>query len=380
MRIAIATRAPFVAGAEISGGRLAIGLQNLGHDVLMIVGTDGEAIRRYRSLGIECHYVEQSFTGDGFGLRYRFRRNQLRQLLLSKKIQIVHSNDLPTHQMTSHAGKSIPIPRICHHRWIFKSPKSIDWFNKYGAEHHIFISEATRHQLLSHSKSLPRQPSSVIHNGIPLLKAPSNQEKLQTKQELGLNPDMVTVGFVGQINRHKGVQDLIKAWAHLNKMRSELDTCAELVIVGDDLKNQSHYRKKMEQLAETLSVKARFVGYQDDAKQWFRGFDITIVPSHDEPFGLVTIEAMAERSAVIGSSIGGIQEVIIDRETGLLTPPASPMALANTIKELLIDSDKRMRFADSGRARCESHFSIDIHVNKVNKLYEEILTRQSHKQ
>ena len=174
MKIAIASRAPFIAGAEIAGERLAIGLMNEGHDIIFVVGTNGEAKKRFESNGIRCVFIEQAYTGDGLGFRYRRQRNQLASLLKREKVDLVHSNDLPTHQMTSDAAKKLNIPRVCHHRWIFGLPAEIGLvLTNFGCEQHVFCigssDECARKQLEKLSISLH---ANVLYDGLALPSPP----------------------------------------------------------------------------------------------------------------------------------------------------------------------------------------------------------------
>ena len=217
--------------------------------------------------------------------------------------------------------------------------------------------------------------ASVIYNGLPIDAPPTAEEKTAAKKHLGLCAEKITIGFVGQINEHKGVEDLINAWSLLRQWIPELESRFQLVIVGDDLQNQSRYRKNMESLASKLGLSILFAGYQENTKLWFRAFDISTVPSHREPFGLVTIEAMAEKNAVIGSRVGGIQEIISHEETGLLINSRDPSQLARSLQTVMLDSKKRARLAENGRLRCEQHFSIDATVSNVCRVYADLLGR-----
>jgi glycosyltransferase involved in cell wall biosynthesis len=101
--------------------------------------------------------------------------------------------------------------------------------------------------------------------------------------------------------------------------------------------------------------------------------DIVVLPSKEEGFGLVLIEAMAAGKPVIGTLCGGIPEIIVDGETGLLVPPESPHELAKAISTLLKNPDLARRMGQAGRRRVEKHFSVDPYVENVEKVYLELL-------
>jgi len=126
----------------------------------------------------------------------------------------------------------------------------------------------------------------------------------------------------------------------------------------------------MEALANELACEARFVGFQTNVPTWLTAADIVLVPSHAEPLGNATLEAMAHARSVIGGHVGGIPEVVVAEQTGLLVPPRSPQLLATAIDRLLSDAALRERLGEAARSRCEDMFSIEAHVAAVVKQYE----------
>ncbi len=129
-----------------------MGLCEAGHEVLLVVGTDGEALERFRRAGIRCEFVPQRFTDKLKWLQYRKSRNLLVEILRREQPDLVHSNDLPTHQMSGDAAKKLNIPRVCHHRWIFEG-SAIDWLNKFDADRHLFVSRALMNMLTAESRA-----------------------------------------------------------------------------------------------------------------------------------------------------------------------------------------------------------------------------------
>ena len=371
MKIALTSWAPFYAGAEVAALRLAVGLRDAGHDVTCAIGTDGELLTRLRDAGIDAEFIATKFTDKWGWWSYRTSRHKLVKWLGRHRPDVVHSNDLPTHQMTSDAARAWPLPRVCHHRWIFERG-AIDWFNKYGAERHLFVSRALMNDLCGQSPRLEAGPCEVVYDGLPLPKCPSEADRPAAKRELGLDPGQPLVLFAGQIIERKGVADTLHAW---HELREKWSAAASLVIVGDDLEGKGAYRAKMEALAAELGLSARFVGFQKNVPTWLTAADIVLVPSHAEPLGNATLEAMAHARPVIGGDVGGIPEMVADGQTGLLVPPKSPRDLAAAIDRLLGDEPLRARLAAAARQRCERLFSLETHVAAVVRQYEAVLGR-----
>jgi glycosyltransferase involved in cell wall biosynthesis len=351
--------------------RLMVGLREAGHDVVCVVGTKGELLERLAAERIRSYYVPTRFTDKWKWLSYRRSRNELLSILRVEQPQVVHSNDLPTHQMASDAARRLGVPRVCHHRWIFERG-AIEWLNKYGAERHLFVSRALMKELCQNSSQLATAPGEVVHDGLPLPARPTQSDRREARKQLGLAPERLLALFAGQIIERKGVSDLLYAWAELAPRWGER---ADLVIVGDDLEAKGAYRTKMEALASELIGRVRFVGFQKNVPTWLTAADIVIVPSHAEPLGNATLEAMAHARPVVGSDVGGIPEMIVAEQTGLLVPPKSPPQLAVAIDRLLADAELRDRLGSAARRRCEERFSLEAHAAAVVRQYEAAIGR-----
>jgi glycosyltransferase involved in cell wall biosynthesis len=230
----------------------------------------------------------------------------------------------------------------------------------------VFISQALSTEMCGTSKVLARAPQAVVHDGIPLPSIPTSADRNAARNRLGFNSDKVLVLFAGQIVQHKGVADLINAWQLLS------DTCrrqVEILVIGEDLQKQGEYRRAMESLAKEIGCPARFLGFQRNMAEWQMAADIAVVPSHVEPLGLVVMEAMAHGLPVVGSDVGGIPEMIVHGETGLLVSPRDPKSLASALERLINCPQERRRLGEAGRRRCEMHFSIEAHVEKMIEQY-----------
>jgi glycosyltransferase involved in cell wall biosynthesis len=368
--VCLAAWAPFVAGAEIAATRLALGLQEQGVRVLMVLGTRGEALQQMERAGLRCVYVPLGLTDKRRFWRYFVARRALGRLLQREKPDIVHANDLPTSQMVSAAAARLGIPRICHHRFPFSRP-AIDWLNKFGAERHLFVSRALMEQMVEESPALRQSSRAVVYDGLPLPAVPTAADRQRARHELGLLSDKVVVLFAGQIIEIKGIAELIRAWS---LMPGEVRNAAELLVVGEDLAGGGTYRRRMEALAAELRVPARFVGFQADVPRWLTAADMAVVPSHVEPLGLVSLEAMSHALPVIGAAVGGICEVIVHQQTGLLVPPKDPAALASAMETLITNPALRQELGCAGRRRCEEHFSLQSHVQNVLREYDQVLS------
>lgn len=365
VHVLLAAWAPFHAGAEVAAERLGVGLQDSGHRITVVTGTEGETASRMRDAGLDVRYVPLVMTDKFKWWKYRRSQRELHRVLLELSPDVIHANDLPTSQMVGQAAARLGIPRVCHHRWIFEGP-AIEWLNKYGAERHLFVSRALMEGLCEASPRLRASSRAVVYDGLPLPTAPSEADRQMARRELGVPENRLLVLFAGQIIERKGVADLLQAWAKLDPVQRDR---AHLVIVGDDLESAGRYRRDMESLSAKLNCDARFVGFQRNVPRWLSAADVCVVPSHAEPLGNATLEAMAHARPVLGSQVGGIPEMIVHDETGLLVPPKDPVALARAMERLLGDASLRLRWGGAARVRCEQLFSLRAHVDAVLEQY-----------
>jgi glycosyltransferase involved in cell wall biosynthesis len=131
----------------------------------------------------------------------------------------------------------------------------------------------------------------------------------------------------------KGIADLIDAFAIVIRHHPN----AKLYIVGD-----GPQRAEFEEHAErsTAAAQITFVGFLPDARGYLKASDVFVLPSRDEPFGLVLTEARAEGCVIVATNVGGIPEALDDGIAGVLVPPNNPNVLGETIADLMSDKDR----------------------------------------
>ncbi len=369
MNVLLVSLAPFVGGAEVALERLALGLLQKGHRVLCALGSQNEVGQRFTKQGIPWVYFPMPFTGKLNLPYYLWALIKFRRFLKRASFDLIHANDLPSFQFVSNAARPFGLPRICHHRYVFDGG-AIKWLLKFGVEYHVFVSQALRKDLETAYPPLARQAGEVVYDGLPLPDLPDDGVRLEIRQKLGLPEDKTIVLFAGQIIPRKGLQDLLRAWALLPEgMRKK----AYLAVIGDDLAGKGAYRKEMEALAKELGVPADFRGFQKNVDQWLDAVDVVTVPSHIEPLGNATLEAMAHARPVVGASVGGIPEMIVDGETGFLVPKENPKRLAEALTWLIEDETLVKRLGQAARKRCEEVFSLERHVDNMVRVWEGVL-------
>jgi D-inositol-3-phosphate glycosyltransferase len=202
-------------------------------------------------------------------------------------------------------------------------------------------------------------------------------ERSAARQQLGIAPETKVVFYVGRFDRRKGIETLVRAVAR-SSLRTQADL--KLIIGGGSRPGQSDgmERDRIQGIVEELGLSdvTIFPGRLDDAELpiYYAAADVCVVPSHYEPFGLVAIEAMASRTPVVASNVGGLQFTVVSEETGLLVPPQDEVAFAQAIDRILDDPVWRDQLGQAGRQRIENEFSWNGVALKLSNLYTNLLS------
>jgi len=193
------------------------------------------------------------------------------------------------------------------------------------------------------------------------------------RREFAIPSDAPLLVSVSRLFSQKGHRELLRALAIV---RQEMPN-VRLLIVGADALNVhgGSFTAELKVLATELGVAdaVGFTGERADIPQIMAACDIFTLPSVEEPFGLVFLEAMAMRRPVVSLNNGGTPEVVEHGKSGLLAPPADVPALAAHIVTLLKDADLRARMGAYGRTRVLEYFNTARMAGDAGEAYEAIL-------
>lgn len=229
----------------------------------------------------------------------------------------------------------------------------------------------------------------VIHNGIDL----DEYQKVSSTEALrrhGIDPERPYLLFVGRITRQKGIIHLAQAIRHMRK-----DFQVVLCAGAPDTKEiaaemQAAVSSAQEQHGSVIWIQ-EMVGKKEIIELYSHAA-VFCCPSVYEPFGIINLEAMACDTPVVASAVGGIKEVVVDEETGILVPlelrPGSfepsdaegfEQSIASAVNRLMADPALRQRMGKAGRARAEAHFSWRAIAQRTLSLYTQLVgtSRQS---
>jgi len=242
-----------------------------------------------------------------------------------------------------------------------------------GRDRVVAVGEAVR-QALIHNEGIAPYRVEVIYNGIPLEKfgtQPTASERSAIRASIGLGPDDL---FLIQVARLDYLKDHATAIRTIERVKNRCGR-ARLVLVGD-----GPDRGPIESLVwqRALGEDVRFLGQRDDVPRLLAASDIVILTSISEGIPLTLIEAMASGRPVVSTRVGGVAEVVVDGQTGLLAPAGDDAALAEHVLRLADDSVLRERMGRLGRQRAEALFSERQMHDHYRMCYEGMLVGSTH--
>lgn len=193
---------------------------------------------------------------------------------------------------------------------------------------------------------------------------PDLYDRAKARESLATAPDRIVVGFVGRLDVCKGVDLLIEAAAIL---RAE-DDRYHFVIVGE-----GPQRHQLESMVQQLGLgdKVTFTGLCEKPEAVIPAFDVAVVPSRREAFGIAAVEFMRMRVPVIASAAGGLVEVVQHDRTGILLDELKPASIARAVGKLARDSSLRRRLADEAEV-FSRRFDGREQLKIITELYEKM--------
>ena len=369
IRVAFLNDSARIAGAEKS---LALLVQNLPDRIVpLVVCPPGEYAGFLTASGVShvrtatvWHYRRAS----GY-LRYMASLVKLARILLKFGVEIIHCNSYRAGHWGIPLAYLLGVRTVCHVRDCHYTRFSTMMMKRAGSRvHFIAVSNAVKEALVG--AGVMPQNISVIFNGTDVRNFHPGVSPARLVRD---GSPRLNLGIFGRIEERKRHLDAVEALAIV---RREVD--AHLYIVGDAWRDSGKVVEEwlLERTSQLgLAPHVSFTGYRTDIPEIMAGMDIVLVPSVDEPFARVILEALALEKPVIGTLSGGTPEMIEDATSGLLVPPKAPAALAQAILRLARDPGLAARLARNGRARATRMFTIEAHVSKVLGVYDKVMGR-----
>lgn len=362
--VVVSNHGEIVGGGEVSLLGLLERLDRSRWSPIVVVPSEGEVGSRCRALGLPTHVIPLPSLRRPRPAVFR-SVTAVRRLIRESGASLLHANGSRAMLYAGLAGRLAGRPVIWHVR-VADRDVFLDRLLAFLARAVIVNSRAVQQRFDWMLSGKVR----CIHNGVDLDRFAPRQPPPTLRASLGLPAGAPVAASVGRFVRFKGYHDLLEA------ARLARDTLPDLhwVLVGD-----GELRGELEARCRTLGMESRvrFTGWREDVRDILALCDVFALPSLGEHFGRVLIEAMAMAKPVVATDAGGVPEIVLHGETGLLVPPADPRAFVQAVLALLQDPVRRAGFGQAARQRAERHFSLTGHVRAIEALYLDVAAKES---
>lgn len=370
------------AGAEMYGAdkillEVVLGLDKKKFHPIVVLPSQGVLVEKLRKSNIETYVLDypilrrKYFNIRGMSkylLEYRRKCNDIFRLFDGIKIDIIHVNTTAVLEGIV-LKKKFNAKLLWHVHEIIVKPKIVHYFislllGRY-ADKVVVVSDAVRRHLLQ-THLINKNKIQVIYNGVADNNI-KNGEEYYLNSEFHTKNDQLKIGMIGRINAWKGQSDFIEALTPILRESHNV----EAFLIGGVFEGEEWRISKLEEEISKTGVKDQFHldGFRTDTDYLFKFFDIFVLPSNrPDPLPTVVLEAMAAGKPIVAYNHGGVTEMVVNNENGLLCQPNSPMCLTKEIQKLLDSRSEIKRMGENSSFRQKKYFS----KKKFKKNFESI--------
>jgi glycosyltransferase involved in cell wall biosynthesis len=308
--------------------------------------------------------------------RARIAARRARQIASRDGVRVVHVVHESMWSLLSGLGGAGLARIVSVHGLRFTSPAWAGWLNARllhaTSDRIICVSDVVRQAFLQ--RGLPDQHLALVPSSVDLSKFHAGVSGHEFRQSINVPDDALLVATVGSVDERKGNIYFIEACGLLKSSHPHL----RFAIVGVPPAGQetaaARYFEQLQARSHSLNLDDRlsFVPMRTDVPNIMAGIDLLAQPSLTEAGPRAPLEAMAMAKPVVGTTIEGTREEVVDGATGVLVEPCDPVALANAIAMLADDCELRARMGRAGRVRVENSYSLDSTATLIEQLYNEV--------
>lgn len=306
---------------------------------------------------------------------------RLWRVLKALRPDIVHTRNLPALEYIVTAALAGAPGRVHgeHGRDMYDLDGSNKRYNRLRKVIRPFVHQYTAVSAdlalwLTQTTGIPAQQVTHVYNGVDARRFhPRIGPRLPLGPEGFAPANALVIGAVGRMQTVKDQLTLVRAFLHLLTGEPALRQRLRLVIIGDGPLRQEALRLLDAAGAAAL---AWLPGERADIPDLMRAFDLFVLPSLAEGISNTVLEAMATGLPVVATWVGGNVELVEDRRSGMLVPPANPEAMAVAIASYFMDEEQGSRHGRAGLRKIETQFSLEAMINGYRAVYDAVLQRR----
>ncbi|NTU72331.1 MAG: glycosyltransferase family 4 protein [Coriobacteriia bacterium] len=371
MRVLMVVR-PASGGMKEHVLALVRGLVARGHEVELAAPASSGITDAARAAGITVRDVP--IAGPLHPIQDPRAVRALSRLVSSGGFDVVHAHGFKAgfigRLAVRASGTKVPFIVTAHNHVLTRTdtPAATRWryrtversLERYVSRY-IAVSESIGHELTD-AYDLPAEKVVVVRNGVDVTPFLEPQDPDAARVALGVPVDSLVVGLAARFSAQKGLRDLVAATPELVRRLPGVR-----IVIGGSGPLESELRGQAVALGVADSIV--WPGHVLDMPRFLAALDVFVSPATTEAFGIALIEAAAAGVPTIATRVGGVPEVILDGETGLLVAPHDPTALAQAIVGLLDDRGTAIKLAEHARRRAIVEFSPELMVDGTVEVY-----------
>lgn len=371
------------AGAEMYGAdkillELVTSLDKSKFHPIVVLPNDGILKDKLIENGIETYVVHypilrrKYFNLKGiinYGLNYFGKSNEIVKLLKNKRVDIIHANTTAVLEGI-YLKKKLKCKLVWHVHEIILKPaiinKTISYLIGRYADKCVAVSKAVKKHLID-SKFIDENKVEVIYNGVDTERFNPNVENKYLYKEWNVPDEAIKIGMIGRVNAWKGQNDFLDAAEGLLKKYSNL----YIFIVGSAFAGEEWRVDELKKKIADSKNRDRIVfsEFRTDTPEIHSFFDVLVLPStNPDPLPTVVLEAMGCGTPVVGYNHGGVTEMVVSGETGLLAEVKNSKDLERKIQQVL-ESDYRL-MGQKAHDRAVKNFSEHSFISNFSKVYD----------
>ena len=313
-------------------------LQEKGHGNLNICTPQSPLSQNLKSHGFTV--IEWS-SSRYFSPKFTFR---LRKLLEKQEVDVLLLQNLRDLWIVSPALYGFPKIQLMAFAQMLVGVNKTDFLHRqiYKPLRYLFTLTKWQESILKPRLPLPPEKYRHIPNFVDTSVFHPSCRSDSFRAKLGFQPEDFLIGVIGRIDEQKGQWELMKAFSRLIPKHSKI----HLLVVGEptrgESKQQVYYKKLLDWVTQQkLQSKIHFLDFQKDPQRLFANMDLFVLPSHQETFGYVVVEAMASGTPVLATNSGGVPEILEQGKLGCLCQPKSISDLEEKMETILKNPEEK---------------------------------------
>ncbi len=356
-----------VGGLELYVLRTAQQMQQRNHHCVSVVRPGTMLASRMDEDGIRYHGLQKRNKWLPLSAAL-----QLARVIDQEKVDVIHmhwAKDLNLAVLAKLFSRR-PVKLLYSRHMMITRPKH-DFYHRWLYRHVDRLLAVTDELcgLMREFLPMPAEAIETLYLGVDAPPALTAQQRIAIRHEYGFTEDDFVIFMVGRIEEYKGQHLLVEALELLHQQALPV----RAIIVGPAM-DEGYLQRLRDRVADSqLSASIKIPGSIKQASHLTAAFDVALLATECETFGLVLIEAMRAGVAVIGTAACGVLEIIDDGKSGLLFPPNDGKALGAVIRRLYEDAGFRRQLAQAGKQKADEVFATEAHFDQLEQVFSNLL-------